>query len=92
MYKSSSITRRNVLELMTGFGLSLAMPGMSACTAARRRTERPKSLITLWMGGGMSQLESWDPHPGSPANNRLRSIPTSIDRLEISEFLPQMAE
>ncbi len=77
---------------MSALGLSLSMPAMSARAANRRRDERPKSVITLWMGGGMSQLESWDPHPGAPSSDALKAIDTSVNGLQISEFLPQMAE
>jgi len=77
---------------MGALGLSLSMPGMSARAANRRNEERPKSVITLWMDGGMSQLESWDPHPGTPSSDTLNAINTSVAGLQISEFLPQMAE
>ena len=50
---------------------------MTARAAARRRDERPKSLITLWMNGGMSQLETWDPHPGTKSGGEVRDIATS---------------
>ncbi len=87
-----SADRRTVLQIMASLGVSVSLPFLSARAAARRRDERPRSLITLWMGGGMSQLESWDPHPGTPSGDVLKSIPTSLPGLEISELLPQMAE
>lgn len=93
MYQqSTTLNRRHVLQAMSALGLSLSMPAMSARAANRRRDERPKSVITLWMGGGMSQLESWDPHPGAPSSDALKAIDTSVNGLQISEFLPQMAE
>ncbi len=88
----SGLNRRDALGLMSALGLSMSVPGMSARAAAQRRTERPKSLITLWMNGGMSQLETWDPHPGTPTGGDVKAIGTSVDGLEISDFLPQMAE
>lgn len=39
----------------------------------------------------MSQLESWDPHPGTPSSDQLCAIDTTVDGLQISELLPQMA-
>ena len=87
-----TISRRHLLHTMSALGLTLSMPAMSTQAAARRRTERPKSVITLWMGGGISQLESWDPHPGTPSSDDLRAINTSVEGLRISEFLPQMAD
>jgi uncharacterized protein (DUF1501 family) len=87
-----SLDRRAALQMMAAMGLSLTLPGMTAKAASRRSHERPKSLITLWMSGGMSQLETWDPHPGSPSAGDVSGIPTTVDGLQISNLLPQMAE
>ncbi|MEZ6128841.1 MAG: DUF1501 domain-containing protein [Planctomycetaceae bacterium] len=86
------INRRHALSLLTACGLSFALPGMLARAANRRREERPKSLITLWMNGGMSQLETWDPHSGTPSGGEVKSINTSLPGVQVSEFLPQMAQ
>ena len=85
-------TRRLVLQFLSACGVSLALPAMTARAAARRRDERPKSLITLWMNGGMSQLETWDPHPGTKSGGEVKDIKTSNKDVRISELLPQMAE
>jgi len=85
--------RRTMLQTLASLGLSFSMPALTASAAARRNGERPKTLITLWMNGGMSQLETWDPHPGSASSEQdLKSIATTQPGLEISEFLPQLAE
>ena len=85
-------TRRQVLQFLSACGVSLALPAMTGRAAARRRDERPKSLITLWMNGGMSQLETWDPHPGTKSGGEVKDIATSVKDVRISELLPQMAE
>jgi len=88
----TDLNRRQLLQFLSACGLSLALPGMSAKAAARRRDERPKSLITLWMNGGMSQLETWDPHPGTPVGGEVKEIGTTVKDLRISDMLPQLAE
>jgi hypothetical protein len=85
-------TRRHILRFLTGCGVSLALPGMSVRAASRRRAERQKSLVILWMNGGMSQLETWDPHPGTQSGGEVKDISTSAKDIRISELLPQMAE
>ena len=45
--------------------MSFALPALDVRAAAQRGDERPRSLITLWLSGGPSQLETWDPHPGT---------------------------
>lgn len=85
-------TRRRLLQHMAALGLSMSLPALPTRAAARRGSERPMSLLTLWMAGGMSQLETWDPHPGQPAGGQVRAIPTSAGAIQISELLPQVAE
>jgi hypothetical protein len=89
--RQPSASRRDLLQFISACGVSLALPAMSAGAASRRRNERPKSLITLWMNGGMSQLETFDPHPGSESGGETRDIPTSANGIRISSMLPQIA-
>ena len=52
-----------------------------------------KSVIELWLWGGPSQLETFDPKPDAPAdyNNGLKSIPTNVPGLAIHEWWPSLA-
>lgn len=92
MNTMSLVSRRHLLQFLSACGVSLALPGLSARAASKRSTERPKSLITLWMNGGMSQLETWDPHPGSQSGGLVKDIATTNQDVRISELMPQMAE
>jgi uncharacterized protein (DUF1501 family) len=47
-----------------------------------------KSVIWLWMGGGPSQLDTWDPKPDSPNGGGLRAIDSSVPGIRVSELLP----
>ena len=51
-----------------------------------------KSLILLWMQGGPSQLETFDPHPGSKIGGETKAIETSVPGLQIASTLPRTAE
>lgn len=86
------LSRRHALQTMAAGSLAFWLPTLSARQIAQRAQERPKSLITLFMAGGMSQLETWDPHPGASGGGEVSAIKTSLPGLQISEFLPQMAE
>src|SRR5262245_60493182 len=79
-----SFDRRDVLKLASGLALSFAVPGLDARGAGRRGAEREKSLIIIWLDGGPSQLETWDPHPGTPVGGPTKSIATSIPGVEIA--------
>src|SRR5712691_8126482 len=86
------ISRREVLQLAAATGLSFLLPGLQGRAADARGTERPKSLITLWMGGGPSQLETFDPHPGPVIGGETKAVDTKIPGVQIADLLPQTAE
>ena len=44
------------------------------------------------MHGGLSQLESWDPKPGTETGGPFRAISTSVPGIQISELLPNVAK
>lgn len=50
-----------------------------------------KRIVVFNMHGGLSQLESWDPKPGTTTGGPFRAIPTSVPGIHISELLPQTA-
>ncbi len=65
---------------------ALAAPGVNG---ALKKTQ--KRVILLWLAGGASQLETWDPKPGAATGGPFRSIQTDVPGLRISELMPKMA-
>ena len=55
---------------------------------------RPKSCILLWMAGGPSHIDTFDPKPEAPADVRgeFRAIETSVSGIRISEHFPRFAK
>ena len=49
-----------------------------------------KNCILIWLSGGPSHLDTFDPKPKAPADVRgeFKPIATSVPGLEISEVLP----
>lgn len=73
--------------LGAGFGLSsFVRPAV-----ARRLEERQKQILVVWMAGGLSQLESWDPKPHTETGGPFGSIETSVPGVRICELLPRTA-
>jgi hypothetical protein len=62
--------------------------------AASPTRVRAKSVIEIWLWGGPSQLETFDPKPnaGADYNGGFKAIPTNVKGMEISEFLPNLAK
>lgn len=61
---------------------------------AKELKGKAKSVIEIWIWGGPSQLETFDPKPNAPKeyNNGLKSIPTNAEGIEVSELLPKLAQ
>jgi hypothetical protein len=90
-------SRRNMLKAsLAGLcGLSLAdvlrLRTMAAETG--RAVPTGKAVILLWMTGGPSQIDTWDPKPDRPLQNRgpFGVIPTKLPGVFVCEHLPKMA-
>lgn len=61
--------------------LQAAMPGGKA-----------KSVICLYMRGGISHIDTFDPKPGRPEMAGVQAIKTSADGVQISEWFPRFAK
>ncbi len=87
-----NLSRRDLLKAAIASGLSFTVPGLDLRAAERRGNERQKSLIVVWLAGGASQLETWDPHPGTKIGGPTKSIKTALPGLEIADLYPRVAE
>jgi hypothetical protein len=86
------LSRRTALK--AGF---LGLMGLSLPDLLRLRAEAPASkdtaVILLWLDGGPSQLETYDPKPEAPVEYRgpYRAINTNVPGIRVSEMLPHHA-
>ena len=55
-------------------------------------TAKAKAVIYLYMNGGMSHLDTFDTKPGAETQGPVESIKTSADGVQISEYLPKLAD
>lgn len=88
----AELSRRDLVKTAAGLGLSFLLPGLDLRAANARGEERPKSMITLWLAGGPSQLETWDPHPGTKIGGPTRAVSTAIPGLEFADGYPRLSE
>ncbi|GAB5402488.1 MAG: DUF1501 domain-containing protein [Aureliella sp.] len=96
------MNRRGMLRgAMAGAGSiasAAALPAsfLTACAEnlaqASEKTARPKSLLMIWLQGGPSQLETFDPHPGGIIGGDTKAIRTSVKGLDIADTMPATAE
>ncbi len=89
--------RRDLLRLAGTAGSAALASNMSAIdvlaepAVAESLKHSGKRVILLWLAGGASQLETWDPKPGRPTGGPFAKIRTSVPGIEISELMPKMA-
>src|SRR5947209_8258095 len=90
------VSRRGFLGTLaaTGTAAFADMTGLQALAAPEVADElrrNQKRCIVLWLAGGASQLETWDPKPGAVTGGPFQSIQTSVPGIRISELMPKMA-
>src|SRR5262245_32868122 len=76
--------------LFAGYAIPSDNVVMGAPQAAEAK-KQGKAVIIIYLGGGASQLETWDPKPGTATGGPFRAIPTSVPGVHISELLPKIA-
>src|SRR3569623_1882605 len=88
------VSRRGFLGALSGVGaLGLAgFAGMTQVRGAEQLTSQQKHVVVFCLHGGVSQLETWDPKPGTPTGGPFRAISTSVPGVEICELLPHTAK
>ena len=95
--KLSEQTRRRFLQLSAaGVGATslsgwLGVLAGRAGAAAQAPRGKAKACILLWMDGGPSHLDTFDPKPGGKGAGEFKPIKTSAPGVEVSEHLPNLA-
>jgi hypothetical protein len=97
--RCDGFARRDLLRVggltALGFGLGdfYRMQRVAAESLASTGKASAKSCILIWLDGGPSHLETFDPKPDAPAEVRgpLQTISTSVPGIQISECLPKTA-
>ena len=89
------LDRRGMMKASMAGLAGLSLPALLAERARAAQTGRPmgsrKSVILLWMCGGPSHIDTWDPKPDRPFNNRgpFGVIQTAQPGIFICDRLPK---
>src|SRR6266566_2020274 len=92
-----AVSRRGFLTSLAAMAGTAAFADMTALQVlgspevANDLRRNQKRVIMLWLAGGASQLETFDPKPGVPTGGPFQSIQTSSTGVRISELMPRMA-
>ena len=83
-----ALSRRGFLASSAVAGVA----GLSAPAISEELKGQQKRVLQVYLQGGVSQLESWDPKPGTRYGGPFRAIPTSVPGMHICELLPHTAQ
>lgn len=89
--------RREILAAGTAAGCGLAIPqSASGSPAGRFVSGTAEHVISIWLGGGMGQIDTFDPKKkGDPktktAGSYYDSIETAVPGVRVCEHLPKLA-
>lgn len=85
-------SRRQFLgTLAAGVGAASGLGAFVRPVVADELTRKERQVLVVWLAGGASQLETWDPKPGTDTGGPFRSIETSVPGTRVSELLPRTA-
>lgn len=90
-------SRRDFLKIgtlgLTGFGLSHLLQSRALAKAAGKST-KSTSVVWLWLGGGASHVETFDPKPTAPMEYRSTTgvVKTNLPGVEIGGTFPLLAQ
>ncbi len=95
-------SRRDFLRVGGAGMLGMTLNNLLAAQAASASSSlvgapgwgKAKSVILVYLQGGPSHLDLWDPKPDAPDNVRsiFSAIPTAVDGLQYTEILPNLAK
>src|SRR5579872_4065677 len=96
-------TRRELLRVGGAAMLGLSLPEFLSLealastppgAAGKDGFGNAKSVILIFLQGGPSHIDIWDPKPDAPANVRgeFKPIPTKVSGVQLSETMPLLAQ
>jgi hypothetical protein len=92
------VSRRDFLRIGALGGLGVNLPGLLRNEArageSSRKKARAKSVLLVYLGGGLSHHDSFDLKPDAPAEIRgkYKPIDSVVPGLRVGELLPRMAQ
>ena len=98
---SRRLTRRHLLRAAAWAGVAVPFAARPAWSWSIPRLPSPsqtppgegraRACILLYMEGGPSQLDTFDPKPGEPTGGPHKAIESSVSGIRVSEHLPLLA-
>src|SRR3989442_7443490 len=100
-HNCAGMQRRDFLQLGIGAVLGLGFSDIlrlrantAAAQAASQSAGKQVNCILIWLDGGPSHYETFDPKPDAPSEIRgeFKAIPTSVPGVQFCEAVPNLAK
>jgi hypothetical protein len=101
-HNCAGVARRDFLQIGIGGILGLGFSDLLRLRAGAAPSapvhlagsKSPVNCILIWLDGGPSHYESFDPKPDAPSEIRgeFKAIPTSVPGIQFSEVVPELAK
>ena len=85
------LSRRQWLGGVLGASAAAGLAPLLRARADEVAAAKEKQVLFIWIDGGISQYESWDPKPNTQFGGPFRPISTSIPGTQFCELLPRSA-
>jgi uncharacterized protein (DUF1501 family) len=85
--------RRELLRIGLGGFASLSLPGLLRTRSVEAAEPQRTAIILVWLRGGASHLDTFDPKPHASSDYRgpFSPIATSVPGTQITELMPRLA-
>ena len=86
--------RREFIQLGALAGLGVSLPDVLRLQAQSEKPSDDISCIFMWMNGGPSHIDTFDPKPEAPVEIRgeFDAISTGLPGVQFSEYLPKLSQ
>ena len=90
----STVSRRSFLQYVSAGAVAAGTLNFRQLMSvqAEELRKQGRSMILLWMQGGPSQLETFDPKPGTENGGSTKAISTAVSGIEVASGFEQTAK
>src|SRR5688572_16022279 len=88
------MTRRDMLCAGGAAALGLTLGDVLCAEANSAASARAKNVLLIYLGGGQTHHDTYDPKPDAPAEIRGKysTVPSKISGIRFSDQMPRMAQ
>jgi len=89
---ANGLTRRSLLKAGVFSFMGLGLLDLLKVSALADGGGRCDSVILIWLAGGPSHIDTFDPKPGQATNGPFKPIDTTADGIQLCEHFPTVAK